>query len=107
MSMFGYISALSAIALATAEYISVKPMSEPIDESVSVDLLSNHLKRSAYPWIIHWRGNRYMMTKVGLHHTLRDGRILYHVFSVTDGNTFFKLRFNTETLAWKLMEIDS
>lgn len=82
-------------------------MSETIDEAISVDLLSNHIKGYAYPWVIHWRGNRYMVTKIGLHYTLRDGRTLYHLFSVTDGNTYFKLRFDTETLAWRLLEIES
>lgn len=81
-------------------------MAEPIDESVSVDLLSNHLQGRAYPWVIHWRGNRYMVTKVGLHHTVREGRVLYHMFSVSDGISFFKLRFDTETLGWKLLEIE-
>lgn len=81
-------------------------MSETIDESVSVDLLSNHVNKKAYPWIIHWRNNRYMVTKIGLHHTVREGRTLMHVFSVTDGNTFFKLKFDTETLSWKLLEVD-
>jgi hypothetical protein len=82
-------------------------MPETIDESVSVDLLSNHIKRYAYPWVIHWRGNRYMVTKIGLHNVVREGRTLYHLFNVTDGNMSFKLRFNTETLAWKLLEVDS
>ena len=82
-------------------------MSEAIDESVSVDLLSNHLKGKAWPWLIHWRGNRYMITKVGLHHIMREGRVLYHIFSVTDGVSLFKLRFDTETLGWRLIEIDS
>jgi hypothetical protein len=82
-------------------------MPEIIDESVSVDLLSNHIKRYAYPWVIHWRGARHMVTKVGLHNLVREGRTLYHLFHVTDGNVFFKLRLNTETLAWKLLEVDA
>jgi len=82
-------------------------MPESIDESVSVDLLSNHLTKRNYPWVIHWRGNRYMTVKVGLHHIVREGRTLYHLFHVTDGNTYFKLRFNTETLGWRLLEIDT
>lgn len=81
-------------------------MAETIDEFVSVDFLSNHKSGKAYPWIICWRENRYMITKVGFHHTLREGRTLCHIFSVTDGNTFFKLRFDTETLGWKLLEVD-
>ena len=103
MRMFGYISALPVEALAKEGLF----MSEAIDESVSVNLLSNHITGHSYPWVIHWRVNRYMITKVGLHHTFRDGRTLYHVFSVTDGNTYFKLQFNTDTLSWRLLEIDS
>lgn len=85
---------------------SLFSMSEPINESVSVDLLSNSLKGKAYPWVIHWRGRRYSIRQIGLHHTERIGRTLFHVFSVTDGVTYFKLRFDTETLGWKLMEIE-
>jgi hypothetical protein len=82
-------------------------MSEPINESVSVDLLSNHIKGSAYPWVLSWHGKQFRITKVGLHHTYREGRVLFHMFSVTDGTTFFRLRFDTETLGWKLLEIES
>lgn len=81
-------------------------MAETINESVSVDLLSNHLKHSAYPWVIYWRGRRYTIRQVGMHHTIREGRVLHHIFSVTDGTTFFRLTFNTETLDWKLLEVD-
>jgi hypothetical protein len=77
-----------------------------INESVSVDLLSNALTGKVYPWVISWRGRRYTITKVGLHHRVRDGRDLIHIFSVTDGTTFFRLEFNTDTLGWKLIEID-
>lgn len=81
-------------------------MAEFINESVSVNLLFNHFKRSVMPTSLYWRGRRYAITKVGLHHFLREGRVLVHVFSVTDGTTFFRLRFDTETLGWKLLEID-
>jgi len=80
-------------------------MSEMIDESVSVNLLSNHIKRSAAPSSLYWRGRRYTVSQMGMHHTIREGRVLYHLFSVTDGNTFFKLRFDSETLGWKLLEV--
>jgi hypothetical protein len=81
-------------------------MPEIIDEAVSVDLLFNHAKRRAYPWVISWRGSTYRITKVGFHHIEWDGRVLIHIFSVTDGTTFFKLRFDTETLFWRLLEVD-
>lgn len=59
------------------------------------------------PTSLYWRGRRYVITKVGLHHITREGRTMLHIFSVTDGTTSFKLEFNSETLSWKLLEIDS
>ncbi len=82
-------------------------MSETINEAVSVDFVSNHHTRTAYPWVLRWRGRRYQIAKVGLHHTVREGRTLFHHFSVTDGATFFRLRFDTETLGWKLLEVET
>ena len=77
-----------------------------INESVSVDLLSNHIKGTAYPWVVHWRGRRYTITNVGLHHTTHDGTILIHIFTATDSTSTFRLRFDTQTLHWKLLEVD-
>lgn len=70
-------------------------------EQISVNLLNGR------PTSFSWHGRQYTLTAVGLHHTLREGRVLVHIFSVTDGVTFFKLHLNTETLAWKLLEIES
>jgi len=81
-------------------------MTQLINESVSVDLLTNHIKRRVYPWIVRWQGRMYRITQVGLHYTIREGRTLFHIFSVTDGTTFFKLQFDTETLGWKLLEVE-
>ncbi len=81
-------------------------MTEIIDEPVSVDLLSNHLKGNAYPWVLYWRGRRYRITHVGLHNAIREGRTLLHLFSVTDGASNFRLQLNTETLGWRLLEVD-
>jgi hypothetical protein len=82
-------------------------MTEGINESVSVALWSNHITKKNLPYSLYWHGKRYRITAVGFHHTLREGRVLIHIFSVTDGTTFFKLRFDTETLGWKLLEIES
>lgn len=72
---------------------------ESIDEQVSVNLLNS------IPTVLSWRGRRYTLTQVGLHHTLREGRTLLHIFAATDGNTGFKLQLDTETLRWRLLEI--
>jgi hypothetical protein len=81
-------------------------MPEAINESVSVGLLSNHIKGSAAPSILYWHGRRYTLSVVGLHHIDRSGRTLLHIFSMTDGTTFFKLQFDTDSLQWKLLEVD-
>ncbi len=82
-------------------------MPEFIDESVSVALVSNHSTGAVLPYSIQWRGRSYKIEKVGLHHTVYEGRVLFHIFSVTDGNSFFKLQFNTESLGWRLLEVES
>lgn len=73
---------------------------ETIDEQVSVNLLN------CTPKVLLWQERQYLLTQIGFHHTLREGRVLSHIFSVTDGITFFKLKFDTETLLWKLLEVE-
>lgn len=72
---------------------------EHIDESISVTLLDTA------PSVFTWRGRFYTIKIIGLHHTKRDGRVLYHVFSVSDETTFFRLEFDTESLLWRLTDI--
>jgi hypothetical protein len=81
-------------------------MAETIDEAVSVDLVSSHQTHTAHPWCMVWRGRRYVIKTVGLHHTVREGRTLLHVFTVSDGTSSFRLTFNTESLQWRLLEMD-
>jgi hypothetical protein len=81
-------------------------MATPVDEPVSVLLWSNHNTHVNVPYSLTWRGRTYKITKVGLHHTTREGRTLLHLFSVTDGNTYFKLQFDTDQLTWRLLEVD-
>ena len=84
----------------------VSDMPEAVNESVSVTLWSNHVTRKVLPYSVYWNGRRYHITTIGLHHTLREGRRLFHIFSVSDGATFFKLLFDSETLGWKLIEVE-
>jgi len=81
-------------------------MPEKIHESVSVDLVSEDHNGRIYPRFIKWHNRLYRITQVGLHHWLRKGRTLIHIFSVTDGNLFFRLAFDTDTLRWTLEEIE-
>lgn len=76
-----------------------------INEPVSVKLVYSSLKQTVYPEKIYWRKRVYPITKIGLHHIFRKGRILKHIFSVTSNQTSFRLSLDTESLHWTLEEI--
>ena len=75
-------------------------MAEQICETVLVGM-------NEYPRWVKWKDRIYKIEKVGLHHTYRQGKTLYHVFSVASKNLFMRLVFNTESLGWKLEEVEN
>ena len=77
----------------------------PINEKVSVVAIYNKSANEVTPWRIKWQGRVYTIKEIGFHHTVRQGNRFYHVFSVTDGNSSFKLTCDTETLHWTLDEV--
>lgn len=81
-------------------------MIQKINEPVSVTLNFECRGRKIFPSFLVWNNRSYAITKVGLHHTYREGRVLYHVFSVASKDLFFRLVFNSENLYWKLEDID-
>jgi hypothetical protein len=80
-------------------------MIEKISVPISVDLVFDSKKRSVFPRFVKWEGRVYDILEVGFHHSYRQGRTLYHVFSVASKTLFFRLVLNTDTLYWKLEEI--
>lgn len=70
-----------------------------IDEPVTVGIINNA------PKYVIWKGRNYTVNKVGLHHIFREGRTLYHIFSVTAGSIFMRLKLDTDNLLWRLEEI--
>jgi len=80
-------------------------MNQKISSLVSVSFTFDSQKKKAFPKALVWNGRLYPVVKVGLHHTYREGRTLYHVFSVVSKTLFFRLVLNTENLHWILAEI--
>ena len=80
-------------------------MNTKVDVPISVSLSYDSKKRKVYPKWVVWNGRLYPILKVGLHHTYRAGRTLFHVFSVASKTLFFRLTLNTENLHWRLEEI--
>lgn len=80
-------------------------MIQKISAPVSVQLVYDHRLRTVSPRQILWDGKTIRIAKVGMHHTIREGRTLFHIFSVTSSDLFFRLRLDTDTLFWTLEEI--
>lgn len=80
-------------------------MIQKLNEPVSVSMTYDCKKRHATPRSIIWHERLYPVTKIGFHHTVREGRNLFHVFSVTTPTLFFKLVLDAENLHWKVEEI--
>jgi len=80
-------------------------MTTKLSVPVSVSLSFDHEHRKVVPKWVVWNKRLYPVTKLGLHHTYRQGRTLFHVFSVVSKSTFFRLILDTDNLHWKLEEI--
>ena len=80
-------------------------MIQKISAFVSVQLVYDHQRHTVAPRQIFWNGQAIRVAKVGIHHTIREGRTLFHIFSVTSDNLFFRLRLNTDNLHWTLEEV--
>ena len=80
-------------------------MREKIDVPVSVGLYFNHKLRRTAPVRVDWEGREYRVSRIGMKHSYRRGRTLYHVFSVVAGPMFFRLVMNGDTLQWRLEEV--
>lgn len=61
--------------------------------------------RRVRPREVRWCNRTYPLHRVNLVHGTREGikRIFY--FSVSDQTNFMKLRFDTESLEWRLVEM--
>jgi hypothetical protein len=80
-------------------------MNETLNEKVSVITIYDREKGTITPWRIKWNGKSYQTKKIGYYHKIRVGRGTKHIFSVTDGNMFFRLSLDSETLIWTLEQI--
>lgn len=80
-------------------------MIEPVNQKVDIIALSRKGRGIVVPIKMRWNNKTYQIRKIGLHHPVREGRVLYHIFECTDGNLSFRLKHNTETLQWQLEAI--
>lgn len=80
-------------------------MNEIINEKIDVITSFNRSKGIVMPRRMRWQGREYTLTKLTYHHKVRLGRVVFHIFHVTDGNIDFKLKFDPDNLHWTLEEV--
>ena len=80
-------------------------MIQKIHAPITVISTYNHQKRRHVPIIVKWDGKTYKIKEVGYHHRYRKGKVLYHVYSISSDELFFRVVLNTESLNWTLEEI--
>lgn len=80
-------------------------MYQKISEPINVTISSRGGMHSLNIETIVWKNRAYPIRKIGLHHMYREGKKLFHVFSLVTPTLFMKIRLDTETLGWTLEEI--
>ena len=80
-------------------------MIQKVSVPATVKIIFDHTNRKTILKEVLWEGRAYPILKIGLHHTFREGRTLFHIFSVSSQNLFFRLSFNTDNLIWTVEEI--
>lgn len=83
-------------------------MQSIINESVDIEFICSIDRKKKYPSFpkrMNWRGKIYEFKNVAYYHKSREGRVVYHIFHVTDGTTDYRLKFDPEYLGWKLEEV--
>ena len=80
-------------------------MIQDVKAPITVHLLYNHRKNLTFPVKLLWDGREYLVKKTGLHYSFRKGRTLFHVFTVSAEELFFKLVMDTDNLFWSVEQI--
>ena len=70
-----------------------------------IDVLVEFNNQKIRPRRVRWGNHIYEMNSVNLIHGAREGEKRIFYFSVSDTANFMKLRLDTETLQWRLVEL--
>lgn len=74
-------------------------LNDPVD--VIVEFNGKRIK----PKRVRWDSKIYNMDMINLIHGAHEGTKRIYYFSVSDKSNFMKLRLDTETLEWRLVEL--
>ena len=79
-------------------FVMLEQINEPIE--VIVQFSGNQ----TIPVKFLWQGREIWVKKVNLSYSRREGRVKFYFFAVSDDVNYFKLQFNSDNLAWTLLE---
>lgn len=80
-------------------------MHEIINEKISVVTVYDRIRGTVTPKKIKWQGKIYNLSKLTYHHPERVGRNIIHIFHVSNEAMDFKIKLDSYTLHWTLLEI--
>ncbi|MFH1405490.1 MAG: hypothetical protein ABIH21_05380 [Patescibacteria group bacterium] len=78
-------------------------MLELINEPI--DVLVSFVGNKVSPKRMHWAGKDYDIKTINLVHSAHEGMKRVFYFSVSDFSNYFKLRLDTDSLEWSLVEL--
>ncbi|MBC7707803.1 hypothetical protein H7Y63_01110 [Polaromonas sp.] len=80
-------------------------MYENINEQVSVAVIFSKGSHKVRPFKVRWNNRDFEITAVDYQYKYKEGQSLIHVFSVTDGISYFELQYDSANLKWILGRI--
>jgi hypothetical protein len=78
-------------------------MLEEINQPIEV--IAKFTGSKAIPIKFLWNNREVLVKKINLAYSRREGRGKFYFFAVSDSTNYFKLQFNSENLAWTLLEV--
>lgn len=75
-----------------------------IQESVNVWVFFKN--NAIEPFVFFWKERKIKIDKINLVHTSKSGTSVFYHFSVSAGNNFYRLKFDTHKLKWTLEMVE-
>ncbi len=70
-----------------------------------IDVMASFKDNRVIPHAIRWNQKDYKIETVNLVHSAREGQKRVFYFSVSDLSNYFKLKLDSESLEWRLVEL--
>ena len=80
---------------------------EQVEVSERIDVLASFKKGGIKPVIFKWNGRNIKIDSINLKYSYSYGDVDYHCFSVSAGDTAYRICLNGKTLVWRLEEVFS